>query len=65
LDSSVTTRGPAPDEAVVFVSTEGHEFGHPREEIPGWIDVDEDLPVYGEGGKSNPFILADFTGGNT
>jgi hypothetical protein len=57
--------GPDGDGVVIFVSVEDREYGHPREEIPAWIDVEEDLPVYGEEDKRNPFILADFTGGNT
>lgn len=55
--------GPECGDTVVYVSADGHDFGHLREEIPDWINVEEDLPVQGDPNTRNPFVVADFTGG--
>jgi hypothetical protein len=51
---------PPADETVVYASADGHEHSVPPEDIPEWIDEEEDLPVRGEPGERDPFVLADF-----
>lgn len=53
---------PEVDTVVAYVDTDGAEYCVPAADLPAWIDV-EDLPLQGDAGDSNPFILADFTSG--
>lgn len=62
VNISFADEWPAPpaDETVVYVSAEGHEHRVPPEDIPEWLDEEEDLPVRGEPGERDPFVFADF-----